>query len=70
MFLTYCYICFYYQENTLEYNRYLKEVVNLLENDAKFKEKLESAKPEDIRVSESIQHVSVKQVFFQFRCEI
>jgi len=32
----------------LEYERYLQEVVQLLESDADFKSKLEKAKPEDI----------------------
>ena len=33
----------------LEYHRYLKEVVNLLESDSKFKELIEKASPEDIK---------------------
>lgn len=33
----------------LEYHRYLKEVVNLLESDSKFKELIEKATPEDIK---------------------
>lgn len=35
----------------MEYNRYLQEVVQLLENDADFRSKLEKSDPEDIRVS-------------------
>lgn len=34
----------------VEYNRYLQEVVQLLESDPSFREKLEKADPEDIRV--------------------
>lgn len=34
---------------TLEYHRYLKEVVNLLESDKDFKELIEKASPEDIK---------------------
>ena len=36
----------------LEYHRYLKEVVNLLESDNKFKELIEKASPEDIKVKQ------------------
>ena len=41
-------LCF--QNFGLEYERYLKEVVNILETDEKFKEKLESANVTDIKV--------------------
>lgn len=34
----------------MEYHRYLREVVQVLESDPKFREKLESADEEDIRV--------------------
>ncbi len=37
--------------SAVEYNRYLQEVVQLLENDADFRSKLEKSDPEDIRVS-------------------
>ncbi len=33
----------------IEYHKYLKEVVNLLESDSKFKELIEKASPEDIK---------------------
>lgn len=36
-------------ENYMEYHRYLREVVNTLENDPEFKKKLEKATEEDIR---------------------
>lgn len=39
------------QETGLEYNRYLQEVVQLLESDPDFRQKLEKSDPEDIRVS-------------------
>ncbi|CAF4637292.1 unnamed protein product [Rotaria sp. Silwood2] len=35
--------------NELEYGRYLKEVVEILENDPQFKEKLENASIDDIK---------------------
>ena len=34
----------------IEYNRYLQEVVQILESDPEFRKKLESSDPEDIRV--------------------
>ena len=34
----------------IEYNRYLKEVVQILESDPEFRKKLETSDPEDIRV--------------------
>ena len=33
----------------LEYNKYLQEVVQILENDPEFRKKLESAKVDEIR---------------------
>jgi hypothetical protein len=39
------------QDIGLEYNRYLQEVVQALESDPKFREKLEKAEVADIRVS-------------------
>jgi nucleobindin len=38
------------QDIGLEYNRYLQEVVQALESDPKFREKLEKAEVADIRV--------------------
>lgn len=35
----------------MEYHRYLKEVVDALESDPQFREKLEKTKESDIRVS-------------------
>ena len=43
----------------IEYNRYLKEVVSLLESDPEFRKKLESSDPEDIRVRYCWKHVSI-----------
>ena len=46
------YSFFLFQDmSAVEYNRYLQEVVQLLENDADFRSKLEKSDPEDIRVS-------------------
>nr|CAG4646484.1 EOG090X0B17 [Macrothrix elegans] len=45
----------------LEYNRYLQEVVQLLESDSDFRQKLEKSDPEDIRsgkVAKELEYVS------------
>nr|CAG4638652.1 EOG090X0B17 [Cyclestheria hislopi] len=45
----------------LEYNRYLKEVVQVLEGDPEFRKKLESSDPEDIRsgkIAKELEYVS------------
>lgn len=45
---------------TLEYHKYLKEVVHLLESDSQFKELIEKASPEDIKtgkIAEKLQFV-------------
>lgn len=47
----------------LEYNRYLKEVVELLESDPQFKKKLEDAQEIDIRsgkIAEELEYVDHK----------
>ena len=41
---------FWFQLNNLEYGRYLKEVVEILENDPEFKKKIENASLDDIKV--------------------
>lgn len=41
----------------LEYNRYLKEVVDLLESDPEFKKKLEDAQEADIRSGKIAQEL-------------
>nr|CAG4648813.1 EOG090X0B17 [Polyphemus pediculus] len=45
----------------IEYNRYLQEVVSLLESDAEFRQKLEKSDPEDIRtgkVAKELEYVN------------
>lgn len=49
------------QANTLEYHRYLKEVVEALESDTDFRSKLEKANEADIRVS--VLHVLQKLLY-------
>ena len=52
--LWYCYLflCLF-KLNNLEYGRYLKEVVEILENDPEFKRKIENASIDDIKVLNS-----------------
>lgn len=38
-------------QNVIEYNKYLQEVVKVLESDPSFREKLDKAEESDIRVS-------------------
>lgn len=53
MFEVICYqLLFVMQEEYMEYHRYLKEVVEALESDPQFREKLEKANENDIRVSQ------------------
>jgi len=48
----------------LEYNRYLQEVVQLLESDSDFRKKLEKAEPEDIRVSIQLFYFKSFSLYF------
>ncbi|CAF0881309.1 unnamed protein product [Adineta ricciae] len=47
--------------NNLEYGRYLKEVVEILENDPEFKRKIENASIDDIKSGNIAQHLSLVQ---------
>jgi hypothetical protein len=47
--------------NNLEYGRYLKEVVEILENDPDFKRKLENASIDDIKSGNIAQHLGLVQ---------
>ncbi|CAF3831942.1 unnamed protein product, partial [Rotaria sordida] len=47
--------------NDLEYGRYLKEVVEILENDPEFKKKLENASEHDIKSGNIAQHLGLVQ---------
>ncbi|CAF3983636.1 unnamed protein product [Rotaria magnacalcarata] len=47
--------------NNLEYSRYLKEVVEILENDPEFKKKLENASLDDIKSGNIAQHLGLVQ---------
>ncbi|UJR09899.1 hypothetical protein I4U23_014121 [Adineta vaga] len=47
--------------NNLEYGRYLKEVVEILENDPEFKKKIENASVDDIKSGNIAQHLSLVQ---------
>lgn len=47
--------------NNLEYGRYLKEVVEILENDPDFKKKLEVASVDDIKSGNIAQHLGLVQ---------
>lgn len=46
---------FKFLQGVLEYERYLKEVVNALESDPEFRKKLDNATEADVRVSFSRQ---------------
>lgn len=41
---------FFLQDTGLEYDRYLKEIVSVLEDDVEFRKKMESADPEHFKV--------------------
>lgn len=47
---------FFQDDLGIEYNRYLREVVETLEKDEEFKKKLETADEADIRVSVKIKY--------------
>jgi len=50
-----------FEDTGIEYNRYLQEVVQLLESDADFRQKLEKSDPEDIRngkVAKELEYVN------------
>ncbi|UJR36200.1 hypothetical protein I4U23_028933 [Adineta vaga] len=47
--------------DSLEYGRYLKEVVEILESDPNFKKKLEKASPDDIKSGNIAEHLSLVQ---------
>lgn len=49
------------QEEYMEYHRYLKEVVQALESDPDFRERLEKADEEDVRVRRYFYHPYVKK---------
>lgn len=46
-------LCFLLQDTGLYYDRYLREVIEVLETDPHFREKLQTANTEDIKVSDS-----------------
>lgn len=49
--------CFFFEilkQDSLEYERYLKEVINVLETDPEFRKKLDNATDVDIRVCKLI----------------
>ena len=43
-------MCLYNQDTGLYYDRYLREVIEVLETDPHFREKLQTANTEDIKV--------------------
>ncbi|CAF1520063.1 unnamed protein product [Adineta steineri] len=47
--------------NNLEYGRYLKEVVEILENDPEFKKQIENASMDDIKSGNIAQHLNLVQ---------
>lgn len=51
--------CFVFQD-ALEYERYLKEVVNALETDPEFRKKLDNATDVDIRVMNTNYHFWIR----------
>lgn len=51
-------------QDVLEYERYLKEVVNALETDPEFRKKLDNATDVDIRVCICILKQSIHSISF------
>lgn len=46
-----CVLCLMFQETGLHYDRYLREVIEYLEKDPHFKEKLKNTNMDDIKVA-------------------
>lgn len=51
--------CIHFQNFGLEYERYLKEVVGVLESDETFRKKLEESNISDIKVVQLIDRISL-----------
>lgn len=54
------------QDTGLYYDRYLREVIEVLETDPHFREKLQSANTDDIKVNQ-VEHNSKKPVHLLHR---
>lgn len=53
-------------QSVLEYERYLKEVVNALESDPEFRKKLDNASEVDVRVSIPFYRYEVLPIYMIF----